>query len=176
MDNYFEVGKILTTHGLKGEVKVNPITDFIEERFTPGTNLYIGKNVKDTDMQPVTVEKARMHKQFVLVTFVGIDNIDEAKTICGEMIFVKESDRQELEEGSYYYKDILGLPVYDAESGKKLGILTDIETPGANDIWEIKPDQGKSFWIPNIASVVKKVDLDNHRIEVTLLEGLRDED
>lgn len=175
MDNYFEVGKILTTHGLKGEVKVNPITDFIEERFAPGANLYIGKSVIDDQMREVIVEKARMHKQFVLVTFEGINDIDEAKKICGEMIFVKESDRQELEDGSYYYKDILDTPIYDAESGKKLGILNDIETPGANDIWEIKPDQGKSFWIPNIASVVKKVDLANHRIEVTLLEGLRDE-
>ncbi len=69
----------------------------------------------------------------------------------------------------------MNCPVYDAETGEKLGILENIETPGANDIWEIKPEQGKSFWIPNIKSVVKKVDLPNKRIEVTLLEGLRDE-
>lgn len=175
MDNYFEVGKILTTHGLKGEVKVNPITDFIEERFTPGTRLYLGKSV-DSSKQEVVVQRARMHKQFVLVIFEGIDNIDEAEKIIGQKIFVKESDRQELEDGSYYFKDILDLSVFDAETGEKLGILNDIETPGANDIWEIKPENGKSFWIPNIASVVKKVDLDNKRIEVSLLEGLRDED
>ena len=95
--------------------------------------------------------------------------------ICSKELYVAETDQQELPEGSYYFKDILNCPVYDAETGEKLGVLENIETPGANDIWEIKPEKGKSFWIPNIESVVKKVDLANKRIEVTLLEGLRDE-
>lgn len=97
------------------------------------------------------------------------------KKICSKELYVAETDQQELPEGSYYFKDILNCPVYDAETGEKLGVLENIETPGANDIWEIKPEKGKSFWIPNIESVVKKVDLANKRIEVTLLEGLRDE-
>ncbi len=174
MTEYFEVGKILTTHGLKGEVKVNPITDFINERFKVGSKLYIGADNENIETK-VTVASSRMQKQFVLVCFEEITDIDEAQKILKKDLFVAEQDRDELPEGSYYFKDILELPVFDSETGEKLGQLVNIETPGANDIWEIKPEVGKSFWIPNIASVVKKVDLEQKRIEVTLLEGLRDE-
>ena len=146
MTEYFEVGKILSPHGLKGEVKVNATTDFPEERLATGSRLFIKNN-----------------KQY------------QAEKICSKELYVAETDQQELPKGSYYFKDILNCPVYDAETGEKLGVLENIETPGANDIWEIKPEKGKSFWIPNIESVVKKVDLANKRIEVTLLEGLRDE-
>lgn len=172
MNDYFEVGTILTTHGLKGEVKVSVVTDFPELRFAPESRLYVDLNGK---MQELTVESVRMHKQFYLIYFKQIKNIDEAEKICHHKLYVADEDREELPEGSYYFKDILGLPVFDEETGEKLGVVNDIETPGANDIWEIKPETGKSFWIPNIHSVVKKVDLPNKRVEVTLLEGLRDE-
>lgn len=172
MNEYFEVGQVLTTHGLKGEVKVNVISDFARERFAPESRLFVDLN---GEMKELTVESARMQKQFYLVFFKEIADIDAAEKICHHNLYVADDDRQDLPEGSYYFKDILGCPVYDSETGEELGVLNDIETPGANDIWEIKPQKGKSFWIPNIASVVNKVDLANKRIEVTLLEGLRDE-
>lgn len=172
MTEYFEVGKILSPHGLKGEVKVNATTDFPEERLATGSRLFIKNNKQ---YEELIVENTRRHKQFYLVKFEKIDDIDQAEKICSKELYVAETDQQELPEGSYYFKDILNCPVYDTETGEKLGVLENIETPGANDIWEIKPEKGKSFWIPNIESVVKKVDLANKRIEVTLLEGLRDE-
>ena len=172
MTEYFEVGKILSPHGLKGEVKVNAITDFPEERLATGSRLFIKNNGQ---YEELIVENSRRHKQFYLVKFEKIDDIDQAEKICSKELYVAETDQQELPEGSYYFKDILNCPVYDGETGEKIGVLENIETPGANDIWEIKPEKGKSFWIPNIGSVVKKVDLANKRIEVTLLEGLRDE-
>ena len=172
MTDYFEVGKILSPHGLKGEVKVNATTDFPEERLATGSRLFIKNNKQ---YEELIVENTRRHKQFYLVKFEKIDDIDQAEKICSKELYVAETDQQELPEGSYYFKDILNCPVYDAESGEKLGVLENIVTPGAKDIWEIKPEKGKSFWIPNIESVVKKVDLANKRIEVTLLEGLRDE-
>ncbi|MGS0678395.1 ribosome maturation factor RimM [Lactobacillus johnsonii] len=172
MTEYFEVGKILSPHGLKGEVKVNATTDFPEERLATGSRLFIKNNKQ---YEELIVENTRRHKQFYLVKFEKIDDIDQAEKICSKELYVAEIDQQELPEGSYYFKDILNCTVYDAETGEKLGVLENIETPGANDIWEIKPEKGKSFWIPNIESVVKKVDLANKRIEVTLLEGLRDE-
>lgn len=170
MNEYFEVGQILTTHGLKGEVKVNSITDFPEERFSEGSRLFVDLN---GEMKELTVESARKQKQFYLIFFEEIVNIEEAEKICHHQLYVADTNRQDLPDGSYYYKDIIGCPIYDHETGEKLGILNSIETPGANDIWEVKPKEGKSFWIPNIASVVNKVDLLNKRIEVTLLEGLR---
>ena len=172
MTEYFKVGKILSPHGLQGEVKVNATTAFPEERLATGSRLFIKNNEQ---YEELIVENTRHHKQFYLVKFEKIDDIDQAEKICSKELYVAETDQQELPEGSYYFKDILNCPVYDAETGEKLGVLENIETPGANDIWEIKPEKGKSFWIPNIESVVKKVDLANKRIEVTLLEGLRDE-
>ncbi len=172
MTEYFEVGKILSPHGLKGEVKVNATTDFPEERLATGSRLFIKNNKQ---YEELIVENTRRNKQFYLVKFEKIDDIEQAEKICSKELYVAETDQQELPEGSYYFKDILNCPVYDAGTGEKLGVLENIETPGANDIWEIKPEKGKSFWIPNIESVVKKVDLANKRIEVTLLEGLRDE-
>ena len=156
MTEYFEVGKILSPHGLKGEVKVNATTDFPEERLATGSRLFIKNNKQ---YEELIVENTRRHKQFYLVKFEKIDDIDQAEKICSKELYVAETDQQELPEGSYYFKDILNCPVYDAETGEKLGVLENIETPGANDIWEIKPEKGKSFWIPNIESVVKNVDL-----------------
>lgn len=171
MTEYFEVGKILTTHGLKGEVKVNPITDFIDERFAPDSRLFVGEGKEE-----LTIERARMQKQFVLVQFKEITDIDQAQKYLKKDLYVSAEDRSELPEGSYYFEDIIGLPVYDVETGEKLGVVANIETPGANDIFEIKPEHGKVFWIPNVATVVKNIDIDQKRIDIELLEGLRDED
>ena len=117
MTEYFEVGKILSPHGLTGEVKVNATTDFPEERLANGSRLFI----KNSDQyQELIVEATRRHKQFYLVKFEGIDDIDQAEKVRGKELYVAETDQQELPEGSYYFKDILNCPVYDAKTGEKL--------------------------------------------------------
>lgn len=104
MTEYFEVGKILSPHGLTGEVKVNATTDFPEERLANGSRLFI----KNSDQyQELIVEATRRHKQFYLVKFEGIDDIDQAEKVRGKELYVAEADQQELPEGSYYFKDIL---------------------------------------------------------------------
>lgn len=169
---YYDVARILTTHGLNGEVKVSVITDFPEDRFAIGMHLAI----KGETSQVLTVAKSRPFKQFWLVQFAEITDIDQAEKLKGKILVVSEADRGELPEGVYYYRDIFDCDVIDEESGKRLGKITDIESPGANDIWLVHEDNGKEYWIPNIASVVKKVDVANKKVYVELLEGLRDED
>lgn len=169
---YFDVAKILTTHGLNGEVKVNVITDFPEDRFAEGMQLALKA---DTD-RILTIKKSRPFKQFWLLQFDEVNDIDEAEKLRGQILVVSEDNRGELPEGVYYYKDIFDCDVIDEESGKRLGKITDIQSPGANDIWLVHEDDGKEYWIPNIGDVVKKVDVPNKKVYVELMEGLRDED
>lgn len=166
--NYYNVGKIVGTHGLKGEVKVVAVTDFPEDRFRPGSRLYVG-----SERREVTVQSGRPFKQFWLVVFDQVSDIDQAEQLKGQEIVIAEADQGELPDGVYYYKDLLGLEVVDDETGEKIGKLTDIQAPGANDIWEVTDFEGKSFWIPYIDDVVKQVDLASGQVRVVLMEGLR---
>lgn len=166
--NYYNVGKIVGTHGLKGEVKVVAVTDFPEDRFRPGSRLYVG-----SERREVTVQSGRPFKQFWLVVFDQVSDIDQAEQLKGQEIVIAEADQGELPDGVYYYKDLLGLEVVDDETGEKIGKLTDIQAPGANDIWEVTDLEGKSFWIPYIDDVVKQVDLPSGQVRVVLMEGLR---
>ena len=164
----FEVGRILSTHGLAGEVKVSVITDFPDQRFSPGSKLFCEKGRRE-----LTLKSGQPFKQFWLVQFEEVTDIDEAKSLQGQMLLVSSDDQQDLPAGSYYYHDILGCSVF--EDGQEIGKVTDIEQPGANDIWEVTDTHGKNFWLPYIPSVVKKVDIEEKHIDVELMEGLRDE-
>ncbi|ADX70002.1 ribosome maturation factor RimM [Lactobacillus helveticus] len=169
---YFDVARILTTHRLNGEVKVNVITDFPEERFAEGMHLSLRSDTNRT----LTVEKSRPFKQFWLIQFKEITDIDQAEKLRGQILVVSEEDRGELPDGVYYYKDIFDCDVIDEETGKRIGKIVDIQSPGANDIWLVREDDVKEYWIPNIADVVKKVDVAAKKVYVELMEGLRDED
>ncbi|KRL64002.1 ribosome maturation factor RimM [Lactobacillus psittaci] len=168
---YYDVAQILTSHGLKGEVKVKVITDFPEERFSAGTKL----EIKETKQQ-LTVKSGRPFKQFWLVTFAEIADINEAEKLFGKTLVISEENQPELPEGQYYYHQILGLTVLDNLTGEKIGQITDVESPGANDIWQVTPQKGKPFWLPYVPAFVKDVNLDKGEVRVELMEGLRDED
>ena len=168
---YYDVAKIINTHGLYGEVKVKVITDFPEERFSAGSQLSLREDTERT----LTVKSGRPFKQFWLVQFEEITDINEAEQLKGKTLVVSEDQQQELPDGVYYYRDILDCEVYDNQTGEKIGKITDIESPGANDIWLVKEDNGKQFWLPYIDDVVKKVDIDGKKVYVEVMEGLRDE-
>lgn len=169
---FYDVAKILTTHGLNGEVKVALITDFPEERFAPGSELAL----KENHECKLTVKAGRPFKQFWLVTFAEISDIDQAAKLRGKTLVVSEENQQDLPAGVYYYRDILDSTVIDNKSGEKLGTIVDIQSPGANDVWLVREDSGKEYWIPYITDVVKKIDVAEKKIYVELMEGLRDED
>lgn len=168
---YYDVARVLTTHGLKGEVKVSLITDFPEERFKSGTELAI----KDEPEKVLTVKTGRPFKQFWLVQFNEIGDISQAEELKGKTLVISEQNQQELPAGVYYYRDILDCQVIDNQSQAVIGKITDIQSPGANDIWLVKENNGKEFWLPYIKKVVKKIDVDHKQIFVELMEGLRDE-
>ena len=166
-----KVGKIVNTHSLKGEVKIISSTDFEEQRFEKGTELLITRG--NQVVKEVTVESYRTHKNNLLVKFVGIDSIEEAEKLKNLQIKIDSENIGELEENEYYFHEIIGCEVFD-ENGKSLGEISEILTPGANDVWVIKSQNGKEILIPYIEDVVKKIDVENKKIDIEVMEGLID--
>ena len=166
-----KVGKIVNTHSLKGEVKVISSTDFEEQRFEKGTELLITRG--NQVVKEVTVESYRTHKNNLLVNFVGIDSIEEAEKLKNLQIKIDSDNIGELEENEFYFHEIIGCEVFD-ENGKSLGEISEILTPGANDVWVIKSQNGKEILIPYIEDVVKKIDVENKKIDIEVMEGLID--
>ena len=166
-----KVGKIVNTHSLKGEVKVISSTDFEEERFKKGSKLLITRG--NQLIREVVVQSYRNHKNFLLVKFEGIDSVEEAEKLKNLQIKIDSDEVGELEENEFYFHEIIGCQVFD-ENDKNLGEIIDILTPGANDVWVIKGENGKEILIPYIEDVVKQIDIINKKVNIEVMEGLID--
>lgn len=166
-----KVGKIVNTHSLKGEVKVISSTDFEEERFKKGSKLLITRG--NQLIREVVVQSYRNHKNFLLVKFEGIDLVEEAEKLKNLQIKIDSDEVGELEENEFYFHQIIGCEVFD-ENDKNLGEIIDILTPGANDVWVIKGENGKEILIPYIEDVVKKIDITSKKVNIEVMEGLID--
>ena len=173
MTEYLNVGKIVNTHGIRGEVRVISQTDFPEERYKKGAKLTLFKEgVKPIEL---TITSHRKHKNFDLLTFEGYPNINDVEPLRDGILKVSEDDLTDLEENEFYYYEIIDLPVFD-EKGSLLGKIKEIIQTGANDVWVIQRKGKKDLLIPYIESVVKKVDLDAEEIHVEIPEGLIDDE
>ena len=166
--SYYHVGKIVNTHGIRGELRVVPITDFVEDRFRSGTHLVIENQAGNW---PVTVEKARPHKGMELVKFAEYDNINDVEAFRNCYLSIAADQIKPLDDGRYYYHQIIGLDVKTIE-GRQLGKIKEIMSPGANDVWVVERAGQSDLLLPAIPDVIKKVDLDNQEVIVELLEGL----
>ncbi|MHA8138456.1 ribosome maturation factor RimM [Lactobacillaceae bacterium Scapto_B20] len=168
---YYNIGKIVNTQGIRGEVRVISTTNFPENRFFVGNSvtafLSNGKEV------PLVIDKVRTQKQFIILHFKGMDSINDIEFL--KPATLKITDEQlssdDLAEGEYYYHQILGLSVYDLDNNY-LGKVTDIMDTAANDVWVVTQDNNKELLLPKIKQVIKKVDLKNQRVDIDLLEGL----
>ncbi len=169
--NYYQVGKIINTHGIKGEVRVLSSSDFTDERFMPGNGLYLFD--KGTLAKEVVVKTHRKHKQFDLLSFEDLEDINLIEGFKGFDIKISEDQQQDLEDGSYYYHQIIGLEAVTLDGGK-LGKISEILAPGANDVWVVKRKGKKELLLPVIDDVIKRVDLEQGLVVVDLLEGLDD--
>ncbi len=167
--NYYQVGRIINTHGIRGEVRVLSSSDFTEERYRPGSTLYLFRN--DSLVEEVVVKAHRRHKQFDLLSFEGKEDINDVERFKGCDIKVSEDQLQDLEDGSYYYHQIIGLEAVTLE-GERLGRISEILSPGANDVWVVSRKGRKDLLLPVIDDVVKEVRLDEGIVLVDLLEGL----
>ncbi|MCV9887636.1 ribosome maturation factor RimM [Metabacillus halosaccharovorans] len=171
-EKWFNVGKIVNTHGIRGEVRVISKTDFAEERYEPGNTLFIFKE-GSTDPIEVIVDTHRVHKNFDLLTFEGLHSIQDVEPFKGSLLKVSESQLSELEEGEYYFHEIIGCKMY-SDSGEEIGTIREILATGANDVWVIQRKAGKDLLVPYIDEIVKEINIDEKKIVITPMEGLLD--
>lgn len=168
---WFNVGRIVNTHGIRGEVRVLSTTDFEEERFAVGNRLAAFK--KD-DKKPtwVTIESARRHKNFILLTFDGMDNINMVEPFKEGLLKVTKDQMTDdlLQENEFFFHEIIGCGVF-SEEGEKIGVVSDILQTGANDVWVVKGAK-KEHYIPYIEDIVKKINVDDKRIVIHVMDGL----
>ncbi|MBC1893054.1 ribosome maturation factor RimM [Listeria booriae] len=172
MEQMFNVGKIVNTHGLMGEVRVMSQTDFADERFVPGNELFLfAKNSKKPEK--LVIKTHRKHKNFDLLTFEGIVGINNVERMKEGMLKVPESQLGDLEENEFYFHEIIGCEVY-TEEGELLGTISEILTPGANDVWVVQQKGEKDKLVPYIADVVTSVNIGDKKITISVMEGLFD--
>lgn len=165
----FNVGKIINTHGIKGEVKVLRISDF--ERFQKGEKVYLEKN--KGEYIPLIIDGHRIHKGYDLLHFDGLNNINDVESFKGFHLKIAEEQLTELEENEYYYHEIIGCEVHTTDE-KYIGKIKEILSPGANDVWVVKQENGKDVLIPYIEQVVKSVNIEQKLVIIEVMEGLLD--
>lgn len=158
-----EFGKIVNTHGLKGEVKVYSYTDDVNH-ILKLKKVYIAGS-------EYTVESMKIQKQMFLMKLKGIDVIEDTKSIMDKMCYREIEDDESNEENGFFIKDLIGLEVVDTE-GNSLGTLKEVFRTGANDVYEIVDSNNKSTYIPAIKKVVKSIDIKSRKMIIELMEGL----
>ncbi len=167
MNDFLRVGVITSTHGIRGEVKVFPTTDDLNRfKALKQVKLDTGKEYLDLE-----VEDVKFFKQYAILKFKGIDNINDIEKYKGKDLLVTRDNAVKLEEDEYFIYDLLGSKVISDE-GNELGELTEILTSSANDVYVVKTKDGKEILIPSIAECILDVNVENKEIKVHLLPGL----
>lgn len=167
MERYLEIGQIVNTFGIKGQVKVNPFTEDIK-KFDKLNEIYVEKK---KELQLFQIENVNYNKHTVILKLKGIDTIEQAEEYRNCYIKIDREKEEKLPEGVYYIADLLGLDVYTDE-GKLLGKVDDIYNTGSNDIYVVKDELGKQILLPGIEEVLKQVNLENKKIIVHIIDGL----
>ncbi|OEH85791.1 hypothetical protein BHU72_03135 [Desulfuribacillus stibiiarsenatis] len=164
----FRVGKIVNTQGIKGELRIVPVTDF-PDRFQRGEE-FIVEDAKGQQFVTI-VESARPHKNFILLKFKDMNSINDVEKWKGGELFVTEENLAPLEEGEYYFHQLIGLQVY-TEDQVHVGTLDDILQTGANDVYVVKRPGQKDLLLPVIDECIREVNLDKNQIIVYIMPGL----
>jgi 16S rRNA processing protein RimM len=161
---FVAVAQVRRPHGLRGEALASPLTDF-PERLQAEARFYLGE-----DHRPVTIKSRREHNQGLLLAFVELPTREDLEYIRNEVLYARVEDAPPLEEDEYYHHQLIGLEVW--AEGERLGTLADILVTGANDVYVVRPEEGKDILLPATSEVILTIDLDKKRMDVKLLPGL----
>ena len=167
MKQFLETGKITGTHGLKGEVRVQPWADS-PEFLADFEELYL-----DNGNKKLEITSARVHKNMLIMKIRGVDTIEEADKLRNKVLYMNRDD-VELEEGAYFIQDLIGLDVIDDDTGERLGRLDDVSETGANDVYHVKTDDGREVLIPVIPDVVREISPEQGFVRIFKMKGLFD--
>lgn len=164
---FLEAGRIIGTHGVHGEVRVQPWCDS-PEFLSQFKTLYY-----DEGKTPVRV-KSRPHKNMALITLEGVATVQDAAALRGRMLYLNREDAH-LKQGSYFIQDLIGLRVVDADSGEEYGTLTDVIATGANDVYSVRTPKGEVL-IPAVPSVILETDVDGGLMRIRAIKGMFDDE
>ncbi len=158
------IGRIASTHGIRGELKVDSLSDF--ERFKPGKTVYIEENGMHI---PFEIESVREHKNRYLVKFVGKDNINDVLMYRGLKLYAEDKPEDVLEEDEYYYEDLIGKLV-KTDQGEDIGVISSLIEVPQGHLLEVKKTNGKKVLIPFVSFFVSRVD--DQTVVIKPIEGL----
>ena len=167
MEKQLQVGVISSTHGVRGEVKVFPTTDDVT-RFRQLKKVYLDTG---REMLPLEIQNVKFFKQFAILKFKGIDNINDIEKYRGKSLMIDREDAVDLDEDEYFIADMIGMKVC-TEDGSEFGTLKDVMETGANDVYIIDSLEHGEVLIPAIRECILDVDMDEERMTINLMEGL----
>lgn len=167
MEDFLQVGVITTTHGIRGEVKVFPTTDDVN-RFKQLKQV-LADNGKEKVL--LEVEGCKFFKQFVILKFKGIDNINDVEQYKKCPLLVTRQEAVPLEEDEYFVADLIGLKIL-TETGIEIGVLKDVISTGANDVYAVELPDGGEILLPAIKECIMDVDMESGEMIVHLMKGL----
>lgn len=169
MEDLLQVGAITQTHGLRGEVKVFPTTDDVR-RFKK-----LKEVILDTGKEKMflEIESVRFFKQLVILKFKGYDNINDIERYKGKNLYVTRENAVKLKKDEYFIADLIGIEICD-ETDAPIGVLENVITTGANDVYEIALSDGRDLLLPAIKQCILDVDMEKRRMKIHILDGLLD--
>lgn len=168
LKQYLEVGKIVGTHGIRGEMRVEcwcNAPDFLRQFKT----LYL-----DEGRAALSVT-CRPHKNIALMTAKGVDTIEQADELRGKVLYIDRADA-ELSEGEHFVQDIIGLKVTDASTGAVYGVVKDVLKTGSNDVYEMQGADKKMYYIPVIPDIIERLDFESGSVLIRPMKGLFDDE
>ncbi len=166
-----KVAKVVNTHGVSGEVKAIPLSDFAD-RYASLEEVFVKRN---NSYQDIKIQGVRWSNKHLLLKFQGINTLEEAALLKDKYLEIDQEDTVPLPEDSYYLFEIIGLEVFETD-GNKLGRIENVLQTAANDVYVVQREQGKELLIPALKKVVRQVDLENKKILVELPPGLLEEE
>ena len=165
---FLEAGRIVGTHGVRGELRLEPWCD--TAAFLSGFKTLYWQEGRT----PAQVESARPHKSLLLLKLAGVDTVEQAEALRGRVVYIARTDAR-LPEGQYFQQDLLGCEVVDADTQQVYGKLTDIFSTGANDVYQVTDAAGKNYLLSAVRQVVTAVDTTAGRVEIRPIRGIFDD-
>ena len=168
MEKQLQAGVITSTHGIRGEVKVFPTTDDAQY-FRELKKVYLDTGKEQI---PLEIEHVKFFKQFAILKFKGIDNINDIEKYKGKSLMIDREDASTLGEDEYYIGDMIGMDVYTDDPAEHFGVLQDVLETGANDVYIIDSDRHGEVLVPAIRQCILRVDTEKNEMHIHLMEGL----
>ena len=168
MVEHLKIGQIVNTQGLKGEVRVYPLTDDIK-RYDELNTFFIGEDFN----KKYNSERVRYKGNLVILKIDGINLIEDAEKLKGKYLYVSREDSRKLEEGEFFISDMIGIEVYTVND-EYVGVLKDVLQYAANDVYVVKNEEDKEFLIPAVMKFVPTIDIENRKMIIDPIKGMID--